>query len=272
MARGVRLAGATVLITGGGSGIGRVMALDAARRGARVVVWDLDEASGRRVVDTIREHGGSAHAHTVDVGNRDGVEGAAADTLADVGHLDVLINNAGIVTGRRLLEAEPEQIEKVFAVNTLALYWVTRAFLPSMERRERATVVTIASAAGLLGVARQTDYSASKFAAVGFAESLRAELRRDGSSVGSLVVCPYYIDTGMFDGVRTRVPLLLPILREDDVARRVLDAVERGRSQLVMPPLVRALPVMRVLPPRAVDAIADLLGVNRTMDHFTGRG
>jgi len=132
-------------------------------------------------------------------------------------------------------------------------------------------VVTIASAAGLVGVSRQTDYSASKWAAFGFAESLRAELRKDGSPVSTLVVAPYYIDTGMFSGVRTRFPLLLPILQERDVARRILDAIESGRQQLVMPPLARLTPLLRVLPPAAFDAVTDLLGINATMDEFTGR-
>jgi len=89
--------------------------------------------------------------------------------------------------------------------------------------------------------------------------------------VRTLVVCPYYIDTGMFAGVRTRFPLLLPILREGDVARRVLDAIEKGRQRLVLPPLVRVLPALRLLPVPAFDAVLDLFGINRGMDHFTGR-
>ncbi len=90
--------------------------------------------------------------------------------------------------------------------------------------------------------------------------------------MSTLIVAPYYIDTGMFAGVRTRFPLLLPILREADVARKVLDAVQAGRKQLVLPPLVRVLPVLRVLPVVAFDALLDLFGINRSMDHFVGRG
>src|SRR5699024_4613625 len=142
---------------------------------------------------------------------------------------------------------------------------------PGMLERDRGAVVTIASAAGLTGVARQTDYSASKWAAVGFTESLRSELRAEGSRVGTLVVCPFYINTGMFDGVRTKFPRLLPILEETDVSTRVLDAIESGREQLVMPPLVRLVPGVRLLPTRAFDKVMDSLGVNQTMDHFTAR-
>ena len=268
---GLALRGSTVLITGGGSGIGRRMALGAAGRGARVVVWDRSPERGQQVRDEVRAAGGQAEAFTVDVSDAEAVRAAAADTLGAVGGVDVVVNNAGVVSGRRLLDATDAGIERTFGVNVLALFWVTRAFLPGMFERRRGTVVTIASAAGLVGVAKQTDYSASKHAAVGFDESLRAELRAARSPVSTLVVCPYYIDTGMFAGVRTRIPWLLPILKEQAVAEAVLDGIESGRRRLVLPPLVRLVPVLRVLPLRLFDRINDLLGVNRTMEHFTGR-
>lgn len=261
------LIGQTVLITGGGSGIGRLMALGAADRGARVLVWDLDDDAARAVRDQIRARGGQAEAARVDVSDR----AAVAEAAAAASDVDVLINNAGVVTGKKLLDATDEQIARTFNVNVLPLYWMTRAFLPGMLARGHGTVVTIASAAGLVGVAKQTDYSASKFAAFGFAESLRAELKKDRTGVTSLVVCPYYISTGMFEGVRTKFPRLLPILEPEYVARRVLDAVEEGREQLIMPPFVRTMPLVRALPTRAFDAVVTFFGVNDTMDHFVGR-
>jgi all-trans-retinol dehydrogenase (NAD+) len=267
MAGGTALSGSTVLITGGGSGLGRRMAMDASRRGARVVIWDVSADGGRNVRDEIRSAGGVAETQTVNVADKEAVQAAAAAA----GPVDVLINNAGVVTGKLLLAAADEDIERTFNVNVLALYWVTRAFLPGMAARGRGTVVTVASAAGLVGVARQTDYSASKFAAFGFSESLRAELRAGRTGVSTLVVCPYYIDTGMFDGVRTRFPRLLPILEEEAVAARVLDAVESGRQKLVLPPLVNLVPAARLLPVGAFDRLMDTLGINRTMDRFTGR-
>jgi len=246
------------------------MAMEAARRGAGVVLWDLAGDGADAVRAEIEEAGGRAWAFEVDVTDRQAVDETAARTL-DLGPIDVVVNNAGVVTGSTLLEAEPAAIERTFAVNTIAPFWVTRAFLPGMITRRRGTVVTIASAGGLIGVARQTDYSASKFAAVGFTESLRSEMRAMGTGVRTLLVCPYYIDTGMFDGVRTRFPLLLPILEQQQVATAVIDALERGRETLLLPPLVRAVPVLRALPTGLFDRIADLLGINRTMDHFVGR-
>ncbi len=265
--RGTEPKGARVLITGGGSGIGRLMALEAAGRGASIAVWDRDKAGADETVRLVAGAGGAATATVVDITDR----AAVAEAAEREGAVDVVINNAGVVTGTTLLEASDEAIERTFQVNTLALFWVTRAFLPGMIERGRGTVVTIASAAGLLGVARQTDYAASKAAAIGFTESLRAELRDAGSDVRTLVFMPYYIDTGMFEGVRTRFPLLLPILDPHKAARRVIQGIERGTQQIMTPPMVRMVPVLRALPVRAFDGLADFFGINHGMDHFVGR-
>lgn len=265
--KATQLKGARVLITGAGSGIGRLMALEAAGRGASIAVWDRDQAGADETVRLVEEAGVAATATVVDITDRAAVAAAAERE----GAVDVVINNAGVVTGATLLEASDEAIERTFQVNTLALFWVTRAFLPGMIERDRGTVVTIASAAGLLGVARQTDYAASKSAAIGFTESLRAELREAGSRVRTLIFMPYYIDTGMFEGVRTRFPLLLPILDPHKAARRVIRGIERGTQQIMTPPMVRTVPVLRALPVRAFDGLADFFGINHGMDHFKGR-
>lgn len=258
------LLGNTVLITGGGSGIGRLLALGASERGAEVIVWDISADAAAAVCDELP---GPARWQQVDVSDRQAVYRAAAEA----GPIDVLVNNAGVVTGKYLLDTSDESIERTFRVNTLALYWTTKAFLPGMLQRDHGTVVTVSSAAGLIGVAKQTDYSASKFAAVGFTESLRAELKKRRSGVCTLLVCPYYIDTGMFEGVQTRFPLLLPILKPEYVAGRILRAIERGHSELLMPRLVRSTRLAHLFPVPVFDAVARFFGINDTMDHFTGR-
>jgi all-trans-retinol dehydrogenase (NAD+) len=210
----------TVLITGAARGLGRQMARQAVDLNARVVAWDLD---GEALEDLAADLGPSLVSKAVvDVTDRDSIQ-AGVDALdAGPGQVDVVINNAGVVSGARLVDLKPEQIERTFAVNVLALYWVTQAFLPAMLERDRGHVVTLASAAGLVGVAKQTDYAASKHAAVGFMESLRAEMRRDGHNVATTTVCPFYVDTGMFDGAKSKVPWLLPIQKEAEVAGKIL--------------------------------------------------
>jgi all-trans-retinol dehydrogenase (NAD+) len=148
---------------------------------------------------------------------------------------------------------------------------MNKAFLPDMIRRNRGHVVTVASAAGLLGVSGLADYSASKFAAVGFDEALRVEVRKVAPLVMTTVVCPYFIDTGMFEGVKTRFSFLLPILKEEEVAEQVVRAIEKNKRRVVLPRLVRIVPGVRLLPIGVFDAIASFLGVNESMESFVGR-
>ena len=262
-----------VLITGGASGIGRLLALRCAGLGATVTIWDLDAAGGEAVAAEATALGcGRARALACDVSDRAQVAALAGEVLAGSGPVDILVNNAGVVSGRELLELDDERIERTFAVNALAPFWVTRAFLPAMVAGGSGHVVTVASAAGLMGLPRMTDYSASKFAAVGFNEALRLELKRSAPGVKTTIVCPFFIDTGMFEGVKTRFPLLLPILRKEDVVERVVKAVQHDRPQVVTPWMVSTLPAMRLLPVGVFDRLAGFFGVTVAMDEFTGRG
>jgi all-trans-retinol dehydrogenase (NAD+) len=261
-----------VLVTGGASGIGRLVALGCAKVGASVTIWDLDaEGAERTALEASEAGASSAHAFACDVSAREQVYVRAGETRDAAGDVDVLVNNAGVVSGAPLLDLPDEKIERTLAVNTLALFWTTKAFLPAMKARGSGHIVTVASAAGLIGTARETDYAASKFAAVGFNEALRQELRRSARGVRTTVVCPFYIDTGMFHGVKTRFPLLLPVLKEQQVADRVLKAIRRNTPQVQMPWMVQTLPMMRLLPVWAFDELADFFGLNNAMDAFTGR-
>jgi all-trans-retinol dehydrogenase (NAD+) len=261
-----------VLVTGGASGLGRGLVMRCAALGATVSLLDVDEAGAVAAAAAAAAQGaGPAAGYACDVGDRDQVAAVAQRVQQAAGPVDILINNAGVVSGRPLLDLTDERIETTFRVNTLGLFWVTRAFLPAMVERGSGHVVVVASAAGLIGSPRQTDYSASKHAAVGFTEALRLELRRSAPTLRTTVVCPYYIDTGMFAGVKTRFPALLPILREEDVVAAIIDAVHFDRPQVQLPWIVRTLPAMRLLPVAVFDRLADFLGLTTAMDEFRGR-
>ena len=137
--------------------------------------------------------------------------------------MDIVINNAGVVSGRAFCELDDGQIELTMAVNAMAPMWVTKAFLPAMMERDSGHIVTVTSATGLLGAPRLVDYCASKHASIGFMEALRVELKRLGSSVCTTTICPGIIDTGMFDGATSPFPLL-----------RMLDPVRTCREALLM--------------------------------------
>jgi all-trans-retinol dehydrogenase (NAD+) len=271
--RVTEISGKNVVITGGASGMGRLFALKTARQGATVVIYDLDAGTINDVVEEIKEiTGRDAHGFVCDVSDREAVYRTADEVQDLVGPVDVLFNNAGVVSGRRLMEIPDEKIEAVMNVNVLALYWVTKSFLPDMLARNSGHIVTMASAAGLLGVDRQTDYAASKSAAIGFTRSLRVELKQTGhTGVKTTIVEPFFVNTGMFDGVKTRFPRILPILDQDYVTDRVIEAVRRNKQDLKMPPIVNLVPGLQLLPVNIFDWIMDFLGVNDSMDEFRGR-
>jgi all-trans-retinol dehydrogenase (NAD+) len=264
-----------VLITGGASGIGRLMALDFAGRGAKVAVWDLDSRALTSLEEEARSKDRAVplaiRGFVCDVTDRTAVYAQAKRLTEELGPVDILVNNAGVVSGSPFLETPDEKIEKTMQVNALSHFWTCKAFLPSMIERNTGHLVTISSAAGVIGVPGLADYTASKFAVFGLNESIRMELRLVKSAVKTTVVCPFFINTGMFEGVKTRFPLLLPILESGYVARRIVSAVLKNRSRLIMPVLVCSVPFLRLFPTAFFDAIVDFFGINHSMDNFTGR-
>jgi len=263
--------GKQVLITGGASGIGRLMAFDFARRGAFVVVWDL-RLEGLKALETEAAAEGLSIAGMVcDVSSSSAVYAQAKLLLEKQGPVYLLVNCAGIVSGKTLLETPDEKIEKTMAVNTLSLFWTTKAFLPAMIQQKSGHIVTIASAAGIIGVRGLADYSASKFAAVGFDESLRMELRAIKSPVKTTVICPFFIDTGMFAGVKTRFPLLLPILKPEKAVKRIVKAILKNRKRLILPRFANSVLLLRLFPLGLLDAVAGFFGISHAMDDFKGR-
>jgi all-trans-retinol dehydrogenase (NAD+) len=266
-----QIAGKKILITGGASGIGRLLALRAAGMGATVVVWDINDANRENIEREVRGRGQTIHTYNCDVSRSEEVYRIADKVREEVGPVDILVNNAGVVSGKPFLECTDDQLRRCMDVNLIAHFWTVRAFLPDMIRNNSGHIVTIASAAGIIGVSHMVDYCASKSAAFGFDEALRMEFRKKGWNIKTTVVCPYFIDTGMFKGVKSRFPFLLPILKEDTVAVRLLGAILNEKRRLIMPPLVYAVWLLRLLPVFIFDFVADFLGINAAMNKFVGR-
>ena len=202
-----------------------------------------------------------------DLSCRENVAIMAADVRQRLGGLDILVNNAGVISGNFFLECGEQEIERSVAVNLLAHIWTVRTFLPEMVRCRFGPHRHYRLGRRHHRRLRLADYSASKFAAFGLDEALRNEFRRQRwNAAPPPSYTPYFIDTGMFSGVRTRFSWLLPILKEERVAHRILRAIARRRARLLMPPLVYAVWLLRLLPVRAFDWIADLLGIHRAMN------
>ncbi|KFV80542.1 Epidermal retinol dehydrogenase 2, partial [Struthio camelus australis] len=197
--------GEIVLITGAGSGIGRLLSIKFARLGATLVLWDINQEGLKETSRLAKENGAvRVQSYICDCSKRQEVHRAADQVKKEVGDVSILINNAGIVTGKRFIDCPDSLVEKTMEVNIMAHFWTYKAFLPAMMASNHGHLVSIASSAGLIGVNRLADYCASKFAAIGFAESISSEMRDLGKTgIKTTIVCPYFINTGMFDGCKT---------------------------------------------------------------------
>jgi short-subunit dehydrogenase len=268
--------GTRVLVTGAAMGMGRLFVERAiAEKAKAVVLWDVNEPV---LNDTLAELDGGAtevSGYVVDVSDAAAVAASAAAVREEVGRIDVLVNNAGVVRGNRYFwETNPERDTKfTIDVNTLAPMYVAHEFLPAMiDAPGDCRLLNLASAAGLTANPRMAVYAASKWAVIGWSDSVRLELKQAGiDHVKVTTVCPYYVRTGMFEGAKSAP--LLPILDPADVVKEAWTAMLAGRPFVVLPRTVMLSEMLKgVIPIGARDFIADrVFGVYHTMDDFTGR-
>ncbi|WP_403021497.1 SDR family oxidoreductase [Salinibacterium sp. GXW1014] len=267
--------GKIVLVTGAAMGMGRLYALRAASEGAAaLVLWDISADGLAAVSAEVEASGVVAHSYVVDVASLDQIRDAAARVIAEVGVPNVLINNAGVVRSAWFWEQDSERdTEFTMRINTLAPMHITREFLPRMiASGEECRILNVASAAGTLSNPRMAVYAASKWAAIGWSDSLRLELEKAGHRhVKVTTFAPSYIRTGMFEGARG--PVLTPLMHPDYAVRRAWRAMLAGRPMLLLPWSVNLSKVMRgMLPTRAWDVVGGRwFGVYRSMDEFKGR-
>ncbi|MDZ7806102.1 MAG: SDR family oxidoreductase [Gracilimonas sp.] len=262
-----------VLITGGASGIGLLMGKKALIRGAeKLIIWDINSDGLNRVSEELGSEGYSVSTELIDVSDHERVLKAAEKTLKNHGRVDMLFNNAGIVAGKQFTEHSMESIKITMGVNSLGLMYMAKAFLPAMIDNGFGHIINIASAAGLTPNPGMTVYASSKWAAVGWSESLNLELERKGHPVKVLTVMPSYIDTGMFDGVTA--PFLMPLLDPEKITDKILSAVEKDKDRLREPLMVKLTPFIKgILPAKVYNFVAGkVFGVYRSMDTFKGRG
>jgi len=269
--------GTNVLVTGAAMGLGKLFATQAVKEGAAaVVLWDANEAALKETVTALESElesaGCTIHYETVDVTSQTDVAEAAERVRTDVGTIHVLFNNAGIVRGNGYFwENEPRDFTLTIEVNSIGPMRVAREFLPAMiESGKQCRMVNIASSAGLNAIPRMAAYSASKWAAIGFSDSVRLELEQAGhEQVKVTTVCPTYINTGMFDGAKGI--LFTPMLEQEDVVERTWAAMLDGDPFVVMPWTSKMNKVLTaVLPIRLRDAYLRRVGVYNSMDEFSG--
>ena len=265
------LAGKNVLITGAGSGIGRLMAHYVADEGANTALIDINGTAVTKTVEEVKSRKVKAVGYVCDISNREAVMDVVASIKKDFGSIDVLINNAGIVTGKSFFDLTLEEMQRTMNINYWGHIYFTKAIIGDMISRNSGAIVNVASSGGLIGMPIMSDYCASKFAEVGFSESLRRELKKfNYTGVKVTCVCPYIIDTGMFKGFK---PILMnPVIKQEDAARAIVKGLKKGKPYVMLPPLsIYGTRMLKLLPTPVFDWMLSVFGGSAAMDSFTGR-
>ena len=252
------ISGLTVVITGAARGIGEATAELLASQGATVALGDLDTALVQRVAERIGR--GAVGAH-LDVTKAESWQSFLAE-VGEIGPIDVLVNNAGIMPLGSVLK-EPDAVTRaIIDVNVHGLINGTKAVAPGMVERGRGHIVNVASAVGRIAVADGATYSASKFAAVGFSEATRAELKPNGIDV--TVVLPTIVQTELSAGVPSAKGV--KSVSAQDVAEVIATAIRTGRPELWVPRWVQGMTkTTGVLPRWLQERIAGAFGADRVL-------
>jgi short-subunit dehydrogenase len=261
--------GAVAVITGAGSGIGRALAIDLARRGTHLALADVNNTG---LEETRKLLGNTpAKTYTVDVGTAAEVEELARRVQQDFGRASLLVNNAGVALFGTFAEVSLEDMEWLVRINLWGVIYGCKFFLPMLQRESEAHIVNVSSVFGLIGPPGQTAYAASKFAVRGFSESLREELR--STSVRVTAVHPAGINTAIAENARAgqasraedraqakerfkKVATIAP----EDAAQAIMKGILGNKNRvLIGKDAYRIDIIQRLLPARASSMLSDWL-------------
>ncbi|KFP43981.1 Short-chain dehydrogenase/reductase 3 [Chlamydotis macqueenii] len=244
------LSGDNVLITGGGRGIGRHLAREFAKRGARkIILWGRTEKCLKETTEEIRMMGTECHYFICDVGNREEVYRQAKAVREKVGDITILVNNAAVVHGKSLMDSDDDALLKSQHINTLGQFW-----LPRMLELQNGHIVCLNSVLALSAIPGAIDYCTSKASSFAFMESLTLGLL-DCPGVNATTVLPFHTSTEMFQGMRIRFPNLFPPLKPE-----------------TLPWTMHVLVILKsILPQAALEEIHKFSGSYTCMNTFKGR-
>jgi len=253
------LSGKVIAITGGARGIGKTTARALVRKGCRVAIGDLDVALAEK---TAEELGGGTVALPLDVTDRASFASFLNAVEGELGPIDVLINNAGIMPVTAFAEESDDSIRRQIEINVYGLVTGTQLAIERMQPRGSGHIVNIASSAGKAGVPGIATYSGTKHAVVGFTEAVRAELR--GSGIEFSCVMPVTVNTALTEGVSDT--LGVKKVEPEDVASEIVDALEVPRFDVFIPRSLKyTIAGGALLPRRWREAIARLMGIDKIM-------
>lgn len=257
-----------VLITGGGSGIGKIMSRLMLERKAKVAIWDISQENIDATLSELSNP--NIFGYKVDVSNIEQIKETAKKVKQEIGVVDVLINNAGIIVGKYFHEHSLDDIDQTMDINATAPMHMTHVFLEDMMKQNAGHICNIASSGGLVSNPKMSVYVASKWSVIGWSDSLRLEMEQLKKNIHVTTIMPYYINTGMFDGIRSKIP----ILDEEAASLTIVKAIERNKKMVTIPGYIYRLTRIGqgLMPIKLFDWFAgDVLGIYKTMEHFTGR-
>jgi len=253
------LSGKVVAITGGARGIGKATATALVRKGCRVAIGDLDLELAEQ---TAAELGGGTVALELDVTDRDSFTAFLDAAERELGPLDVVVNNAGIMPVTPFAEESDESIKRQLDINVYGVIVGTQLASERLLSRNRGHIVNIASAAGKAGIPGIATYSGTKHAVVGYTEAVRAELRDSGVELSC--VMPVTVNTALTEGVSDT--LGVKKVQPEDVATEIVDALEVPRFDVFVPPYLKYTTAAgSLLPRRAREAVARLMGIDKIL-------
>jgi all-trans-retinol dehydrogenase (NAD+) len=264
-----KLKNKTILITGAASGIGKIMSRLSLERNAKVIIWDINTENIARTLKELSPLG-NISADEVDVSKLEAIEEAAQQLIKEHGNIDIIINNAGIVVGKYFHEHTASEIDKTLNINSSAPMHICNQFLGIMIKNNSGHICNIASSASLVSNPKMSVYAASKWAIFAWSDSLRLEMKQLKKDIKITTILPYFINTGMFDGVKSRIP----ILEAETAALTIIKAIEKNKKIISIPGWIyRFTRFGQTL--MSVDIFdwfaGNVMGIYKTMNDFKGR-
>ena len=247
-----------IVITGGSSGVGKAIALEAAKAGANVVITGRDEQRLEHVMTSLSAFNGNHAKYVMDVNDTESVNHVIAEIYKKYERLDILINNAGYGIFAAIQDLSVEQYEQMINTNYLGVVRCTKAVLPIMIKQKSGHIINVASLAGMIGNAKSTSYAATKHALLGFTNSLRMELR--GQPIVVTAINPGPIETPFFDVADPSGKYLnnirFMLLQPEQVARKVIQVIRTKKAEVNLPKMAGFGLRLYHLCPRLIDKAA----------------
>jgi len=259
------LNGQVVLVAGAGRGLGKELATQFARLGAKVVCWDIDEDGNNQIVDELKKCGFQAYGYQCDVTQRAEVYKVAEQVRKDVGEVTILVNNASLRPSHSFLSHNITQIQRSVSVNLLSNFWTVYEFLPSMVTNKKGHIVAVTSVtANLVGVPNLVPYCAATNGVKGLMKALRAEVHADNKNAGIQFTTAHLgpIEEEYEKNNKQKHTWLVSTTYAK-AAQGIIEGVLRNKPDVYSPKIGQGLNILWGLLPEKVEALLnDLLGLN----------